>query len=62
METNQNSDVFIRLKDVDGNDVACPFDNTREAKPDLDVDWDECFETDVIGRYAGRIKIVDPVA
>lgn len=57
----RRKDVFVRVKDVDGIDVVCPFDESLDSRPVNDANWNDCIETGVIGRYAGRLKIVDPV-
>jgi hypothetical protein len=62
MKTEQNKDVFVRGKDTDGIDIVCPIGVMEDPVSANQEGFDDCFEADVIGRYAGRIKIVDPAA
>ena len=62
MNTETNTDAFIKVKDSDGIDLVCPARAAEDVNRADEENWDDCFEADVIGRYAGRIKIVDPAA
>ena len=62
MNSEPNNDVFVKVKDTDGTDLVCPVGVVEGRNPDNTETLEDCFEADVIGRYAGRIKIVDPVA
>ena len=42
-----------------GNDFICPLNELIDPKSVSDADLEKCFEGDVVGRYAGTIKIVD---
>ena len=57
MKTN-TAEKYIETKDESGNDYLCPIsveqgDNSAGSMP-----GDECFEKEVLERYAGNIDIV----
>jgi hypothetical protein len=43
-----------------GNEFVCPLKELRDARKISDDELDNCFEGDVIGRYAGLLNIVEP--
>jgi len=45
-----------------GNAFVCPLDELRDPKQLSEAELDNCVEEVVVGRYAGQIKIVDPVS
>lgn len=53
MNTEKNENVYVKVKDMAGNDFVCPLNELRDAE------LENCFEGDVVGRYAGQLKIVD---
>lgn len=57
-ENNQN--VYVKVKDKAGNEFVCPLKELRDASKISDDELENCFEGDVIGRYAGQLNIVDP--
>lgn len=59
MNTEKNENVYVRVKDMAGNDFVCPLNELRDAKAISDAELENCFEGDVVGRYAGQLKIVD---
>jgi hypothetical protein len=55
--SNNNSDTFVLVKDDSGEKFLCPLDTVKDvASPNSD-DLTDCVEEDVVGRYAGNIKI-----
>ncbi len=59
MKTESNDNVFVKVKDMAGNEFVCPLNTLRDAKSVSTSELDDCFEGDVIGRYAGQLNIVD---
>ena len=59
MNTENNENVYVKVKDMAGNDFVCPLNELRDVKTISDADLENCFEGDVVGRYAGQLKIVD---
>lgn len=57
---NQNENVFVKVKDMAGNEFVCPLTELRDARKISDTELESCFEGDVIGRYAGQLNIVQP--
>ena len=60
MSDENNQDVSVRVKDMAGNEFVCPLKELRDARKISDDELDNCFEGDVIGRYAGLLNIVEP--
>jgi hypothetical protein len=59
MNTEKKDDVFVKVKDMAGNEFVCPLDGLRSVKNVSEQELEDCFEGDVVGRYAGQMKIVD---
>ena len=59
MKAEYDENVFVRVKDMAGNDFLCPLNALRDAKSVSEAEWDNCFEGDVVERYAGLIDIVE---
>ena len=60
MSDDNNQNVYVRVKDMVGNEFVCPLKELRDARKISDDELENCFEGDVIGRYAGQLNIVDP--
>jgi len=59
--SDQNSqDVYVKVKDMAGNEFVCPLKELRDARKISDDELENCFEGDVVGRYAGLLNIVEP--
>ena len=56
MSANKN-DVYIHKKSKDGQDILCPVDGTESKITRAEEESEDCVEQDVVGRYAGNIKI-----
>ena len=52
---------YVRVKDDAGNVLVCPLNDNEEIGPAI-ADSEDCIESEVVGRYAGRLKIVDAEA
>jgi hypothetical protein len=59
MKTETNENVYVRVKDMAGNDFVCPLNELRDAKSISESELENCFEGDVVDRYAGQLKFVD---
>jgi len=60
MTPQDESDVFVKVKDEAGNEFVCPVGELRNAKDVSDDELEDCFDGDVMGRYASNLKVVDP--
>ena len=60
MNKEKNQNVYVKVKDMAGNEFVCPLEGLRDARKISDAELENCFEGDVIGRYAGQLNIVDP--
>ena len=61
MNTIPTNDTYVRVRDTDGNLFVCPMVGIGDKGRVQEKDLDDCFENDVVGRYAGRLTIVDPI-
>jgi hypothetical protein len=59
MNSEINENVYVKVKDMAGNDFVCPLNELRDARKISDTELENCFEGDVVGRYAGLLNIVD---
>ncbi len=59
MNSETNEDVYVKVKDMAGNDFVCPLNELRDARKVSDAELENCFEGDVVGRYAGQLNIVN---
>ena len=59
MKSDQNENVYVRVKDIAGNDFVCPLNELRDPRSISAAESEYCFEGDVVGRYAGMLNIVD---
>ena len=60
MSDENNQNVYVKVKDKAGNEFVCPPKELRNARKISDDELENCFEGDIIGRYAGQLNIVDP--
>lgn len=59
MKAENDENVYVRVKDMAGNDFVCPLNDLRDANSISETEWENCFEGDVVERYAGQLEIVD---
>ncbi len=60
MNLESNENAYVKVKDMAGNEFVCPLKELRDARKITDDELENCFEGDVVGRYAGMLNIVDP--
>jgi len=60
MTSEKNENVYVRVKDMAGNDFVCPLNELKDPKSITAAESENCFEGDVVGRYAGMLNIVNP--
>ena len=61
MSNETKETLYVRVKDMSGNDFVCPLSELRDPQQISAAESENCFEGDVVGRYAGMLKIVDSV-
>lgn len=59
MNTATNENIYVKVKDMAGNEFVCPLNELRDASKISDTELENCFEGDVVGRYAGLLNIID---
>ncbi|MGD8703855.1 MAG: hypothetical protein PVH26_15565 [Desulfosarcina sp.] len=57
MSTETKETVYVKVKDMAGNDFVCPLDQLRDPKSISEAEMENCVEEAVVGRYAGQMKI-----
>ena len=59
MNTETNENVYVKVTDMAGNEFVCPLNELRDARKISDAELENCFEGDVVGRYAGQLNIIE---
>lgn len=59
MKTEKKDGVFVKVKDMAGNEFVCPLNELRNVKNVSDEELEDCFDGDVVGRYAGQLNILE---
>jgi len=59
MSKESNEDVYVKVKDMAGNEFVCPLSELRDARKVSDAELENCFDGDVVGRYAGQLNVID---
>ena len=75
MNKQNKETVYVKVKDIAGNEFVCPlnrgsegiprglprggFNELKDVKNISETELDNCFDGDVVGRYAGQLNIVD---
>jgi hypothetical protein len=57
MGKGKEEQVYVRVKDLAGNEFVCPIDALKGLKEVPEDVLDHCVDDATIGRYAGNIKI-----
>ena len=60
MNSIPTKENYVRVRDMEGNLFVCPMDGLSSKGRVQEEDLDDCFENDVVGRYAGRLTIIEP--
>jgi len=56
MNENKEEQVYVKVKDLAGNEFFCPIDVLIDAKEVTADVLDNCVDDATVGRYAGNIK------
>jgi hypothetical protein len=62
MNTQNNAELYVKVTDAAGDELVCPLAAVTEGGRIREAAEESCVEQEVIGRYAGRLKLVDAVA
>lgn len=57
MNTKQQKDTYVRVKDAAGNEFICSIDALKDIKHATDEELTNCVDDGVVGRYAGNIDV-----
>ena len=55
--SDQKGNLYVKVKDLAGNDFVCPIDALKNPEELSDVDLDNCVDDATVKRYAGNINI-----
>ena len=58
MSEHNEQQVYVKVKDVAGNEFVCPIEALKNLKEVPEDVLDNCVDDATVGRYAGNIKIV----
>jgi hypothetical protein len=54
---NSKENLFVKVKDMAGNQFVCPIDALKDPIDLSEVDMENCVDDATVKRYAGNIKI-----
>ncbi len=59
MASASDSEVYVRVKDMEGNEFICPFSALKDPKEATEEELDNCVDSATTQRYAGNINVQD---
>jgi len=57
MASEEEKDLWVRVKDLTGNEFICPLSSLKDPGQATEEELENCVDDAVAGRYAGNIKI-----
>ncbi len=57
MSENREEPVYVKVKDVAGNEFVCPIDALKNINEVTEEVLDNCVDDATVGRYAGNLNI-----
>ena len=57
MSEKQREDVYVRVKDLAGNEFVCPIEALKGLKEVSEDILESCVDDATVGRYAGNVEI-----
>jgi hypothetical protein len=58
MSESNEQQVYVKVKDVAGNEFVCPIDALKNLKEVSEEVLDNCVDDATIGRYSGNIRVI----
>lgn len=55
--SDQKGNLYVKVKDMAGNEFVCPIDALKNPEELSDVDLENCVDDATVKRYAGNITI-----
>ena len=55
--SEDSNETFVLVEDAEGDKYLCPLDTVKDISSVNADDLADCVDEDVVGRYAGNIKI-----
>ena len=56
MSEHKEQQVYVKVKDVAGNEFVCPIEALKNLKEVSEEVLDNCVDDATVGRYSGNIK------
>jgi len=57
MSEHNEQQVYVRVKDVAGNEFVCPIDALKNLNEVTEEVLDNCVDDATVGRYSGNLNI-----
>ncbi len=58
MSDHNEQQVYVKVKDVAGNEFVCPIDALKNINEVTEEVLDNCVDDATVGRYSGNIKVM----
>jgi hypothetical protein len=58
MSESKEEQVYVKVRDVAGNEFVCPIDALKNLKEVSEEVLDNCVDDATVGRYSGNIKVI----
>jgi hypothetical protein len=58
MNEDKEQQVYVKVKDVAGNEFFCPIDALKNINEVTEEVLDNCVDDATVGRYSGNIKVI----
>jgi hypothetical protein len=58
MSEHSEQQVYVKVKDVAGNEFVCPIEALKNLKEVSEEVLDNCVDDATVGRFAGNIKVI----
>jgi hypothetical protein len=58
MSEHNEQQVYVKVKDVAGNEFVCPIEALKNLKEVSEEVLDNCVDDATVGRYSGNIKVI----
>ncbi len=57
MTEDKDEAVYVRVRDLAGNEFVCPIDALKNPKDVSDDELDHCVDDATVKRYSGNIRL-----
>ncbi len=57
MTEESNQAVYVRVRDLAGNEFVCPIEALRNSADVSSEELDQCVDDAIVKRYSGNIRV-----